>query len=69
MQAVAAVGDVSDAQIFARRQKVFHADRKQASKRNLERPASDIDVVVAVGSVAAFTRAGVQVDAVAADTD
>ena len=62
VQPVAAVGDVRDAEVLARRQQVLDAPRDQGAERDLERQRADVDVVVAAA-------AGVQVDAVAADAD
>ena len=62
VQAVAAVGDVGDAQVLAGRQQVLDPPGDQGAERDLERQRADVDVVVAAG-------ARVQVDPVAADAD
>ena len=62
MQAIAPIGDVRDAQVFARGQKIFHPLRNQRAQRNLKRQRCDVDVVPAAGR-------GMQVDAVVADAN
>src|SRR5690606_17664661 len=51
-----------DSEVLAGRQEVFNALGQQRAQGDLERQGADVDVVVPSG-------AGVQVDAVAADTD
>src|SRR6266567_4306198 len=62
VQTVAAVRDVRYSDVFRCGQQVFDPLRDQGAERNLERQGADVDVVFA-------TRAGVKIDAIAADAD
>lgn len=62
VEAVAAVGDVGDAEVLAGGEEVSQALGDEGAERNLEGQAGDVDVVFAGG-------AGVEIDAVVADAD
>ena len=62
VQAVAAVGDMGNAQIFTGWQQILDPLRQQGAQRNLERPGRNVHRIAVSG-------AGVQVNPVAADTD
>ena len=62
VQAVAAVGQVRDAEILARGEEVLDALGDQGAQGDLEGERSDVDVVLSAG-------ARVKVDAVVADAD
>ena len=60
MQAITAIGNMSNAQVFTAGQQVFHAHGEQRSQRDLEGPATDIEISAQGG-------AGMQIDPIAAN--
>ena len=50
MQAIAAIGDMRNAEVFARGQQILHALGQQRAQRNLEGQGADINVVVPTGA-------------------
>src|SRR5439155_12663586 len=62
VQTVTTVADVGGTDVFARRQKVYHANRDQRAQRNLERQRGNVEIILAGGG-------GMKIDAVGADAD
>jgi hypothetical protein len=62
MESIAAVGDLGDAETFARRQQVVQSLWQQCSERDLERISRDVEVAMT-------GRTGMKINSVAADAD